>query len=91
MQPGFQGNSGPSCVFLLVELAEFFGRLHRDSDCVAEEGVERFDPEDLRLEDYAEVARDGFGNGVEVERLPSSFCIEVTGLVVMPQGMIRLK
>ena len=55
------------------------------------QGVEGFEPEDLALEDDAEVAGDGFGNGVQVELFASSRCIEVTGFDVMPQGMIRLK
>jgi hypothetical protein len=35
----------------------------------SEEGVEGFEPEDLALEDDAEVAGDGFGDGVQVEWL----------------------
>ena len=51
----------------LWKLAEFGWGLHRDADGAAQERVEGVDPEDLGLEDYAEVAGDGFGDGVEVE------------------------
>jgi len=58
----------PGGVVLFVNLAEFCGWLHGDTDGAAEEGVEGIDPEDLGLEDCAEVAGDGFGDGVEIER-----------------------
>ena len=70
---------------------KFGGSLQGDADGAAQKRVEGFDPEDLALEDHAEVAGDGFGDGVEVEVLPSSCCIEVTGFEVIPQGTIRLK
>src|SRR5271169_2433754 len=54
----------PGGVVFFVELAEFGGRFHWDVDCAAEEGVEGFDPEDLALENYSNVAGDGFGHCV---------------------------
>ncbi len=48
-------------------LAKLFGRLHESANGVAQQGIERFDPENLILEDYPKVTGDGFGDGIKVE------------------------
>jgi hypothetical protein len=50
-----------------MQVAEFGWRGHGDPYGSAQEGVYRVDPQDLRLEDYAEVAGDGFGYDVQVQ------------------------
>ena len=47
---------------------DFLGWLHRHADRTAKECLKGFDPADLALEDYAEIARDGFADSVQVER-----------------------
>ena len=82
---------GPGGVVFFVKLAQLGRTLQWDANCVPKQSVERIDPEHLAGKHGAEIARDGFGDGVQVQSLPSSCCIEVTGFAVMPQGMIRLK
>lgn len=50
-----------------MELAEFGRELHGDAYRTAEQGIQRVDPKNLTLEDYAEVAGNGLGYRVEVE------------------------
>src|SRR5208282_174351 len=59
----------PGWVVFVVELAEFCGRSHGNADCVSWQGVESFDAEDLAGKYFAEVAGNGFGYGVQVQRL----------------------
>src|ERR1035441_2655515 len=65
---------GPGGVVLFVKLTEFCGAVHRDADCMTEEGVESLDPKHLTREHRAEVAGDGYGDGVQVER-PAEFLL----------------
>src|SRR5260370_40012706 len=60
---------GPAGIFFFVQPAQLGWQPHRYADCAAEEGVEGFHPEDLALENDAEIAGDGFGDGVQVERV----------------------
>src|SRR5579862_6113046 len=57
----------PTGVFFLAQPAQFSRSLHGDANGAAEEGIEGVDPEHLCLEHDAEVAGDGFGNGVQIE------------------------
>src|SRR5207248_9225227 len=59
----------PGRLVFFMELAEFCWWLHGHAYGAPEQGVQGFDPEHLALKDSAEVAGDGFGDGVEVEFL----------------------
>jgi len=43
------------------------GSMTRTHTGPPEQGLERFDPEDLVLEDHSKIPRDGFGDGVEIK------------------------
>ena len=60
--------SCPKSFVFVAELAQICGSLHGDADRVGEKGVQRFEPQDLPVEDMAEVASDGFGDTVEALR-----------------------
>lgn len=50
------GTSRKKNIFFLMQVAQFGGRFHGDTDGVSEQIVEGLKPEHLRAEDYAEVA-----------------------------------
>lgn len=61
-------SSRPECFVFVAEAAEFGWRFDGDSDWIGEKRVEGFQPQDLAVEDMAEVAGDGFGDTVEALR-----------------------
>src|ERR1022692_167141 len=59
----------PRRVVFMVELWEVRGTLKRNSDRALEQNVKCIDPKHLARKHRADVARDGFGNCVQVEWL----------------------